>query len=326
MKKTYIIIGVVVALVVATLIYFRFRTSSLDKTIDKVRAYDQYTLTCNMEMVENDELKTYLVNVSYLKNKKQEYYKVDLFDKSLNQSQVIIKNKEGVFVLTPTLNQIFKFQSKWPNNSPKPYIYSSLIDLLEKGDVEKTKSGYKVTKKIKYPNDSRIVKQEEVFDKNLSPKRVIAYDKDETEVIKVIFSSFKTNSKLTKDDFDEQKVIKETKQTTSSKEDLPLYPVALMGSTLDSETVSKNDDEVSHILKFTGDKNYTIVETSSISEEVSVQDIDEDMIDLVDGVGYYEDDKLTMINSGVICSIYSSELTKDEMVSIISSMQSSITK
>ena len=32
-------------------------------------------------------------------------------DKSLNQSQIIIKNKKGVYVLTPTLNQMFKFQS-----------------------------------------------------------------------------------------------------------------------------------------------------------------------------------------------------------------------
>ncbi|WRK52332.1 hypothetical protein SD457_18260 [Coprobacillaceae bacterium CR2/5/TPMF4] len=70
-----------------------------------------------MEMVENDELKSYLVNVSYLNEDKNEYYKVELYDKALNQSQIIIKNSDGVFVLTPTLNQIFKFQSEWPNNS-----------------------------------------------------------------------------------------------------------------------------------------------------------------------------------------------------------------
>ena len=43
-----------VALVVASLIFFKFKDNSLDKTIDKVKAYDKYTLTCNMEMVEND--------------------------------------------------------------------------------------------------------------------------------------------------------------------------------------------------------------------------------------------------------------------------------
>ena len=68
------------------------KDSSLDKVIEKVKAYDKYALTCNMEMVENDELKSYLVNVSYLKEKKNEYYKVELYDKSLNQSQIIVKN------------------------------------------------------------------------------------------------------------------------------------------------------------------------------------------------------------------------------------------
>ncbi len=90
MKKIYIGIAVAVALVIASLIFFKFKDNSLDKTIDKVKAYDKYTLTCNMEMVENDELKSYLVNVSYLKEKKNEYYKVELYDKSLNQSQRIL--------------------------------------------------------------------------------------------------------------------------------------------------------------------------------------------------------------------------------------------
>ena len=76
MKKIYIGIGVIVVVLVATLIFFKFKDSSLDKTIEKVKAYDQYTLSCNMEMVENDELKSYLVNVSYLNSDNQEFYKV----------------------------------------------------------------------------------------------------------------------------------------------------------------------------------------------------------------------------------------------------------
>lgn len=71
LKKIYIGIAVAVALVIASLIFFKFKDNSLDKTIDKVKAYDKYMLTCNMEMVENDELKSYLVNVSYLKEKEE---------------------------------------------------------------------------------------------------------------------------------------------------------------------------------------------------------------------------------------------------------------
>ena len=236
LKKIYIGIAVAVALVVGSLIFFKFKDTSLDKTIEKVKAYDKYVLTCNMEMVENDELKSYLVNVSYFKEKKDEYYKVELYDKSLNQSQIIVKNTEGVFVLTPTLNQVFKFQSDWPNNSPKPYIYQSLISLLEEGEVEKIKTGYQVRSKVTYPNDSRIVSQEMIFDKSLSPKQVIVLDKDDSEIITANFTEFKTDTKLDKNDFDEKSILeKSTNEYADVASELPLYPVALMGSTLDSE-------------------------------------------------------------------------------------------
>ena len=307
MKKIYIGIAVAVALVVGSLIFFKFKDTSLDKTIEKVKAYDKYVLTCNMEMVENDELKSYLVNVSYFKEKKDEYYKVELYDKSLNQSQIIVKNTEGVFVLTPTLNQVFKFQSDWPNNSPKPYIYQSLISLLEEGEVEKIKTGYQVRSKVTYPNDSRIVSQEMIFDKSLSPKQVIVLDKN---------------------DFDEKSILeKSTNEYADVASELPLYPVALMGSTLDSEKVSTIDGTTNHILKFTGDKSFTVIESPMVpSNEVNVEEIDGEVIDLVDGVAFYDNGELMMMKSGILCKIYSEDLSKDEMVSVISSMQTASIK
>ena len=40
-----------------------------------------------------------------------------------------------------------------------------------------------------------------------------------------------------------------------------LYPVALLGSKLESETVSTIEGDKNHILKFIGDKNFTMVES-----------------------------------------------------------------
>ncbi|MFQ6793174.1 MAG: LolA family protein [Thomasclavelia sp.] len=325
MKKIYIGISVVVVAVIATLVFFKFKDTSLDKTIEKVKAYDKYTLTCNMEMVENDELKSYLVNVSYLSNDNNEYYKVELYDKALNQSQIIIKNSDGVFVLTPTLNQIFKFQSEWPNNSPKPYIYQSLIELLEKGEVEKIKDGYQVRSEVTYPNDSRIAMQEMVFDKSLAPKQVTVLDKEDAEIITAEFTEFKTDIDLNSDAFNEKEVLESAKtEYSSASSDLPLYPIALMGSTLDSEEVSTIDGTTNHILKFTGDKSFTVIETPvEASDSIVVENVSGEAIDLVDGVAFYNDGELMMMKSGVLCKVYSQDLDKDEMVSVISSMQSS---
>ena len=328
MKKIYIGIGVIVVVLVATLIFFKFKDSSLDKTIEKVKAYDQYTLSCNMEMVENDELKSYLVNVSYLNSDNQEFYKVELYDKSLNQSQIIIKNADGVFVLTPTLNQIFKFQSEWPNNSPKPYIYQSLLELLENGEVEKIKDGYQVLADVTYPNDSRIVKQEMIFNKDLAPQQVTVLDSEDSEIITAEFTEFKVDTSLEADDFNEKSVLESSAtEYSSASSELPLYPIALMGSTLDSEQVSTIEGMTNHILKFTGEKNFTVIETPiEANDEIIVETIEGEPIDLVDGVAFYNEGQLMMMKSGVLCTIYSNDLNKDEMVSVITSMQTSSLK
>jgi len=326
-KKIYIIGVSVVLLIVGIFSFFKLKGNSLEKTLEKAKAYTKYELVCDMEMVQNDELKSYEVKVDYLKNKKQNYYKVELYDKSLNQSQIIIKNKEGVYVLTPTLNQVFKFQSDWPDNSPKPYIYSSLLSLLENNKAEKTKDGYQVEGKIKYPNDARIVKEEIIFDKNLTPQRITCLDKDETEIVIVKVKEFNTKKNLKTDNFNQDKVLKEAKNDYQTAANLDiLYPVALMGSTLESETVSTIEGDKNHILRFTGDKNFTIVESQEAKDEAVVNVVSDEVIDLIDGFAYYSDGKLSMMNAGVMCSLYSNDLTKDEMVSIMTSMQSSATK
>ena len=50
------------------------------------------------------------------------------------------------------------------------------------------------------------------------------------------------------------------------------------------------------------------------------------MIDLVDGFAYQQDNQMTYVSSGVVCSLYSNDLTKEEMLSVLSSMQAANVK
>ena len=298
MKKIYLIISIIVILV-AGFLFYRMKGNSLKSTLEEAKKVNNYQLVCDMEMSQNDELKSYEVKVEYLKKEKQKYYRVELYDKSLNQAQIIIRNKKGVYVLTPTLNQMFKFQSNWPENSPKPYIYSYLIQLLDENKVKKIEKGYQIEAKVSYPNDPRIVKQQIIFDKKLKPLIVLCLDKDEGEVISVKVNEFKTNVKFDQKHFNQNQALKE----------------------------SKNNDRVSSqldVLKFIGDKNFTMVE--SLAGDQMIQIEKEEVVDLVDGFAYYQPGKLTMIHQGVLCSLYSRDLTKEEMVSVMTSIQSSSTK
>ena len=184
LKKLYIVIIGLVICAIGIVVFFKFKNNSLDETLKEAKSMSSYQLVCDMEMTQNDELKSYEVKVDYLKKDKQKYYRVELYDKSLNQSQIIIKNKKGVYVLTPTLNQMFKFQSDWPENSPKT-IYLSLFNPIIRKiiKVKKIEKGYQVEAKVKYPNDTRIVKQEVIFDKKLKPLIVLCLDQDEAEIV-----------------------------------------------------------------------------------------------------------------------------------------------
>ena len=125
MNKKYIGIIAGIIVLIGVFCFFKFKSTSFQSALKEAQAYQNYQLVCQMEMLENDELKSYQVTSTYANIKDKDYYKVELYDKSLNQSQIIVRNQEGVFVLTPSLNQAFQFQSDWPNNSPKPYIYQS---------------------------------------------------------------------------------------------------------------------------------------------------------------------------------------------------------
>lgn len=327
MNKKYFLIGSCLVLIVVGFLFFRLRRPSLNHVLKEVKECESYRLESSMDLLENDELKSYQVHVTYLK-KDKDYFKVELYDKSLNQSQVIIRNDEGVFVLTPTLNQAFQFQSEWPLNSPKPYIYQSLIEFLEQNEVEKKKDGYLVSGDMIYENDERVSFQDVKFDKDLNPVFINVYDKDKTEIMKLSVSSFELNIKVDLDEFDEEKVLQTNKtKYTNMSSSLPLYPVSLLGSSLESEQVSKINNETNHILQFSGNKSFTLVETTlRNNEKMNVEKINSEMIDFVDGFAYKQDHRMIYISSGVICSLYSHDLSEQEMISVLSSMQSASVK
>lgn len=326
MKKLYIIIIGLVICAIGIVVFFKFKNNSLDETLKEAKSMSSYQLVCDMEMTQNDELKSYEVKVDYLKKDKQKYYRVELYDKSLNQSQIIIKNKKGVYVLTPTLNQMFKFQSDWPENSPKPYIYHYLIQLLENNKVKKIEKGYQVEAKVKYPNDTRIVKQEVIFDKKLKPLIVLCLDQDEAEIVTCKVNEFHKNKNFTEKHFNQNQALKESKKDvkTSANNDV-LYPVSLLGAKLESETVSSIEGDKNHILKFSGDKSFTMVETQ-VNDQQVMQFSNDEVLDLIDGFAYYQPGKLSMMYHGMMCSLYSQDLTKEEMLSVMTSMQTSSTK
>ncbi len=139
---------------------------------DKVNKLNSYTLNGNLTVKNNNNSYNYNVSVSYMEKDK---FRVSLVNTANNHEQVILRNDEGVYVLTPSLNKSFKFQSDWPYNNSQVYLLASIIDDLNNDSnitKEEKDSMYIFTSTVNYPNNPNLVKQRVTVDKDLKITKV----------------------------------------------------------------------------------------------------------------------------------------------------------
>ena len=164
-KKAIVIAAVAVVLIMAVFLIFRDQPFN-QQFRETTAGLTSYLLEGDMEITKGEDIKSYALSVKYLKEQEQDYFRVSLTDKDLNQEQEIIRNQEGVYVITPSLNQIFKFEGNWPTNSLKPYLLQSMGEIMDQDgvQVEKTADGYRVSATVTYPNNHNFNVQEMLFD------------------------------------------------------------------------------------------------------------------------------------------------------------------
>ena len=169
---------------------------------DKVLKSESYYLSGNMELVNNEDVYTYDIAVSY---KKDDFYKIELTNVINDHKQVILRNEEGVYIVTPSLNKSFKFQSDWPYNNSQVYLLSSLLDDIvndENRSFEATDEGYIFTSTVNYPNNDKLVSQKVYFDKDYLPKKVEVIDTDGNVQIKMGFDKIDLRTEFNDTYFD----------------------------------------------------------------------------------------------------------------------------
>jgi len=180
-----------------------------EKSVNNAKSY---VLKGNMEILSNEETYTYSLEASYLKDN---FYKVTLVNQTNNHEQIILKNKDGVYVVTPVLNKSFKFQSEWPDNSSQSYILSSILKDMKKDKemtIEEKDKGYVAKTKVNYPNNSELSYQKIYFDKNMNLESIEVYNNKDIINIKVAFTSINLKAGLDKEDFALENLIDMNKQ------------------------------------------------------------------------------------------------------------------
>ena len=293
----------------------------LNNDINKIKGYH---VIGDLEVYNGDNIYKYDVESSKYEDK----YKVSLINKNNKHEQIIIKNDDGVYVLTPQINKSYKFQSKWPENSSQIYLLESLIsDMNNDNDMKLiTKNDeYIVETKLAYSNSKNLVKEKIYLNKKLDIKMVEVFDEDDKLQMKMNYNEIDKKATFNDNYFDvkENSNNKEekTKETISEIEDT-IYPMYLPSGTYlaTEESVAKENGE-RVILTFQGESPFILVqETVDINDEVEDIPVNGEPEFIVDTIGAVSSSSVSFISNGVEYYLSSSSLTEEEMIQVAESM------
>lgn len=293
----------------------------LNNKIDKSKSY---YLTGELEIINNEDTYQYDTEVSY---SAENQFKVVLKNKTNGHEQVILRNSEGVYVLTPSLNKSFKFQSEWPYNGSQSYLLQLImkdINSDEEKTIDKADDGYVITTKVNYSNNEELVKQK-IYVNNTTINKVEVFDKNDQIKIRMNFANIDLNATFNNDYFKLENSMKTTNldggDATVSSIDEIIFPMYVPSNTYLStqdKVFLENGERV--ILTFAGDKPFTLVQETA-KEGSSLNVISTGDLEMItDSVGYISDTSVSWISNGIEYYISSSALTQQELLDVANSM------
>ncbi|MBE6146662.1 MAG: hypothetical protein E7171_08615 [Firmicutes bacterium] len=294
-----------------------------------VESSKSYIVESKMEIYSAEDTFSYDVKVFYMDD---DYFKVDMVNTLSNHEQIILRNNNEVYVVTPSLNKSYKFVSEWPYNSSQSYILNSLVQDIEEDEeivFEELEDGYSLKVDVNYPNNDELEYEVLLFDKKMNLKNVVVYDTEDIVSIKVDFNKIDYKANLSKEDFSVDKMIQDnccngeldTTEETSKIEDI-IYPLYVPANTyLKNREFVNTDNGERVILTFNGDKNFVLIEeTSSMSEEFEIIPVYGDPLMLNDTIGALSTNSLSWSVDNVDYYLTSNDLTTSEIMQIADSL------
>src|SRR5574344_1041828 len=182
MKKKLLIVGAIVSLFLTGCgnkgeadVYKKFKS--------KISDSKGYHITGILELISNETAYTYDVDVSYAKTDR---FRVSLKNQTNGHEQIVLRNDEGVYVVTPSLNKSFKFQSEWPYNNSQAYLLQTILEDLENDtsrEYKEVDNKYMFISKVNYVNNKDLEKQRVYINKDYIIEKVEVLDKNENTKI-----------------------------------------------------------------------------------------------------------------------------------------------
>jgi len=311
----------------------------INNFIDSVDESKSYYLKGDMEIYNGEDTFSYKMDVYYMDD---DYFKVEMVNNVNNNEQIILRDKEAVYVVTPSLNKSYKFTSEWPYNSSQAYILSTLVKDIKNDDsitFEEVDGEYVLKAKVNYLNNSELTYQKLYFDSKMNLKAVDVFDKDDILAISVKFNKINYKAKLKEEDFnidsivdkkvnaeveeesDVSKVEEDETVETATLEDV-IYPLYVPADTYlkEKEMINTENGERA-ILTFNGAKNFVLIEETTVAnQEYETIPVFGDPLLINDTIGVMSSNSLSWSDNNVNYYLASNDMSSAEILTVANSL------
>ena len=309
----------------------------LEEFKEQVAKSKAYEIQGTMEIISDEETFKYDITVAH---KQDDFYRVSLINRTNNHEQLILKNNEGVYVVTPSLNKSFKFQSEWPRSSSQAYLLSSLVTDLERegrGELTASDDGFEIMAKVNYPNNPDLTDERIHFDKDMNLRKVEVLNSEGRVRIVVNFNKINFRADFPDEHFslnsvidenlnnDEEEKEEKEERETSRLQDI-FYPLYVPVNTYltGKEVVSITGGERA-ILTFGGESSFILVEeTSRRRDQMEIIPVHGEPLMLNDTIGALSRNSLQWSKNNVEYFLTSDTLTTNQLMNIAKSLQIAI--
>lgn len=269
-------------------------------------------------------------------NKSNEYIKVSLKSVDSNEEQIILKNKDGVYILIPSVNKNFKIQSNWPINASYPYLLQSLAkDLANTENVNKTEDENNITYEMETHiyKDANSNRQKVIVDKETGfPTEVLIYDNQGDLYIRVVYNKIELNCSFGDEDFTVDNSMNvsrlEIEGENNYSDRVVSYPsYCPEGMVLKNENIQSSSDgkEVLSIMKFASETaSFTLIQ-EYVNDTQNKQFVLEngEIVHVLGQVAVVKEKAVSLFYEGIEYTIASNDIDRNEMIKVISSFMMS---
>lgn len=295
------------------------------KVVDFNNGLTQYVLEAEMEIKKSEGEICFDIEVCYLQ---PNYYKVVMQNKANNNIQVMVKNDDGVFVITPSLNKQFKFNSDWPLNSSHAYLLQSIVQDIISDDttiVEEVSDTFSITSKTNNKTNANMKTQKTTFNKkNYYPVSNVVFDEANNPLVTVNFTKFDAKPNLSLSNFNVEQINATIRLEMAEGEVIADINNCVPTFMPDGFELSRSVVETDFTVFTYNDGVETYIISCIVTQDSDILTVSREFNDFVlldCGYGFVNNNVLSFYKGNLMVSIYNSNFDLAEAISIANSFK-----